>query len=145
MGDLFEALQAAVNMGEQPQDKAQKKAAPKSEKPVKATAKTTTAKPATAKTDTPKTNGGVKYVIPKEFKQAIEDYLTGRPDMTEKLKQTGKSVEKCCEYIYGRMLKRAQKERGGAMEMAYAIPRDEIYGMAVHYYDETDESLKSEK
>ena len=114
------------------------KSAPKTST-VKATAKTA------PKTDTPKTKGGAKYVIPKEFKQAIEDYLTGRPDMSEKLKQTGKSIDKCCEYIYGRMLKRAQKERGGATEMAYAIPRDEIFGMAVHYYDETDESLKSEK
>lgn len=139
--DFYKDLTAALrNSG------AAGQAAPKGDKQQEAP-NTSTAK-ATAKTapktDTPKTKGGAKYVIPKEFKQAIEDYLTGRPDMSEKLKQTGKSIDKCCEYIYGRMLKRAQKERGGATEMAYAIPRDEIFGMAVHYYDESDESLKKE-
>jgi len=142
--DLSAAIAAAANelqggTKSEPQGQPAKKSAPKTS----ATTKTATAKP-TAKADTPKTNGGARYVIPKEFKQAIEDYLTGRPDMAEKLKQTGKSIDKCCEYIYGRMLKRAEKERGGAMEMAYAIPRDEIYGMAVHYYDESDEDLKKE-
>lgn len=96
------------------------------------------------KTDTPKTKGGAKYVIPKEFKQAIEDYLTGRPDMSEKMKQTGKSIDKCCEYIYGRMLKQAQKERGGATTVGMYVAPEEIFGMAVHYYDETDEDLKKE-
>lgn len=135
--DFYKDLTAALrNSG------AAGQAAPKGDSN-KSAPKTSTAK-ATAKTDTPKTKGGAKYVIPKEFKQAIEDYLTGRPDMSEKLKLTGKSIDKCCEYIYGRMLKRAKKERGGAMEMAYAIPRDEIFCMAVHYYDESDESLKKE-
>ncbi len=142
--DLSAAIAAAANelqggTKSEPQGQPAKKSASKTS----ATTKSATAKP-TAKTDTPKTKGGAKYVIPKEFKQAIEDYLNGRKDMAEKLKQPGKSIDKCCEYIYGRMLKRAQKERGGATEMAYAIPRDEIYGMAVHYYDETDEDLKKE-
>lgn len=135
--DLTAALRNSGAAGQAAPKGDSNKSAPKTST-AKATAKTA------PKTDTPKTKGGAKYVIPKEFKQAIEDYLTGRPDMSEKLKLTGKSIDKCCEYIYGRMLKRAQKERGGAMEMAYAIPRDEIFGMAVHYYDESDESLKKE-
>lgn len=135
--DLTAALRNSGAAGQAAPKGDSNKSAPKTST-ANATAKTA------PKTDTPKTKGGAKYVIPKEFRQAIEDYLTGRPDMSEKLKQTGKSIDKCCEYIYGRMLKRAQKERGGATEMAYAIPRDEIFGMAVHYYDESDESLKKE-
>jgi len=160
--DFYKDLTAALrNSG------AAGQAAPKGDSN-KSAPKTSTAKTA-PKTDTPKTKGGakaasergqngtrsgsaereqarpkVKYVIPKEFKQAIEDYLTGRPDMSEKLKQTGKSIDKCCEYIYGRMLKRAQKERGGATTVGMYVAPEEIFGMAVHYYDETDESLKKE-
>lgn len=99
---------------------------------------------ATTKTDSPKTKGGARYVIPKEFKQAIEDYLKGRPDMAEKLKKTGKSIDGCCDYIFDVMRKRAEKERGGKSAVGmYAIP-DEIFGLACHYYDETEESLKKE-
>ena len=167
--DLSAAIAAAANelqggTKSEPQGQPAKKSAPKKS----ATTKSATAKP-TAKTDTPKEKGGakaasergqngtrsgsaereqarpkVKYVIPKEFKQAIEDYLTGRPDMSEKLKQTGKSINKCCEYIYARMLKRAQKERGGATTVGMYVDPNEIYGMAVHYYDESDEDLKKE-
>ena len=137
--DLSAAIAAAANelqggTKSEPQGQPAKKSA---------TTKSATAKPA-AKTDTPKAKGGAKYVIPKEFKQAIEDYLTGRPDMAEKLKQAGKSIDKCCEYIYGRMLKRAQKERGGATTVGMYVAPEEIFGMAVHYYDETDEDLKKE-
>lgn len=108
---------------------------------------TKTAKPATkatAKTDTPKTKGGAKYVIPKEFKQAIHAHLTGRADMAEKLKQKGKTIDGCCDYIFDVMRKRAEKERKGASAVGLYANPDEIFGLACHYYDETDEDLKKE-
>lgn len=108
---------------------------------------TKTAKPAakaTTKTDSPKTKGGAKYVIPKEFKQAIEDHLKGRADMAEKLKKTGKTIDGCCDYIFDVMRKRAEKERGGKSAVGLYANPDEIFGLACHYYDETDEDLKKE-
>lgn len=97
------------------------------------------------KTDTPKTKGGAKYVIPAEFKQAIEDHLKGRADMKEKLSKKGKSIDGCCDYIFDVMRKRAEKERGGKSAVGLYSNPDEIFGLACHYYDETDEALKAEK
>lgn len=97
------------------------------------------------KTDSPKTKGGAKYVIPAEFKQAIEDHLKGRADMKEKLSKKGKSIDGCCDYIFDVMRKRAEKERGGKSAVGLYANPDEIFGLACHYYDETDEALKAEK
>jgi len=97
------------------------------------------------KTDSPKTKGGAKYVIPAEFKQAIEDHLKSRADMKEKLSKKGKSIDGCCDYIFDVMRKRAEKERGGKSAVGLYANPDEIFGLACHYYDETDEALKAEK
>lgn len=99
---------------------------------------------AQAKTDSPRTKGGAKYVIPKEFKQAIEDHLKGRADMAEKLKQKGKSIDGCCDYIFDVMRKRAEKDRKGSNAVGLCADPQEVFGMAVHYYDETEEALKEE-
>lgn len=114
-------------------------------KPAQPTKPTNAAKPSdTPKTDTPKTKGGAKYVIPASFKQAIEKYLQGRSDMKSKLSAKGKSIDGCCDYIFDVMRKRAEKERGGKSAVGLYADPQEIFGMAVHYYDETDESLKEE-
>jgi len=112
-------------------------------KPVAKGSKPTTQ--ATTKTDTPKAKGGANYVIPAEFKQAIEVYLNSRPDMKEKLNAKGKSLEGCCDYIFDVMRKRAEKNRGGKSAVGLYAPPEEIFGLAVHYYDESEESLKAEK
>lgn len=120
-----------------------KKSAPKS-KTTKTTSKASSkASGTTQHTDTPKTQGGAKYVIPAEFKAQIEAYLYTRPDTD--MSKKGKSIDGCCEYIFGVMLKRAQKARDGKSAVGMYAPPDEIYGMAVHYYDESDEDLKNEK
>lgn len=99
---------------------------------------------AAPKTDTPKVKSGAMYVIPKEFKEAIENYLNGRPDMVDKLKAKGKSIDGCCDYIFDVMRKRAEKNRGSNRVVGMYVNPDEIFGMAVHYYDESEESLKEE-
>ena len=132
--DAFKAAAAAEVQG----SAKKQEAAPKSEPKTKAA-------PKSEHKDTPKTKDGAKYVIPASFKQAIEAHLKGRADMAEKLKRKGKSIDKCCEYIYGVMLKRAQKERNGSSVVGMYSEPDEIFGLAVHYFDESDESLKSEK
>ena len=148
MTNLLDALKAAT-AGAQSEPKQPETRNLKPETKAKPKLKTTTKAQATetktqAKTDTPKTKGGAKYVIPKEFKQAIEDHLKGRPDMVEKLKQEGKSIDGCCDYIFDVMRKRAEKERNGKSAVGmYATP-DEIFGLAAHYYDESDEDLKKE-
>ena len=96
------------------------------------------------KTDTPKTKGGAKYVIPAEFKQAIEDHLKGRADMKEKLSKKGKSIDGCCDYIFDVMRKRAEKNRGGKSAVGLYANPDEIFGLACHYYDDSEEDLKEE-
>lgn len=92
-----------------------------------------------------KQKGGASYVIPKEFKQAIETYLNSRADMKAKLSAKGKSLDGCCDYIFDVMRKRAEKNRGGKSTVGMYVDPQEVFGLAVHYYDETDEALKSEK
>ena len=139
--DLNAIKAAAAKMQEQ---QAQSKTTTKTTEPK---GKTTTGAKAKAapKTDTPKTKGGAKYVIPAEFKQAIENHLQGRADMKEKLSKKGKSIDGCCDYIFDVMRRRAEKERKGASAVGLYADPQEIFGLAVHYYDETDEALKAEK
>ena len=73
------------------------------------------------------------------FKAAIETYLKGRPDMAGKMQTKGKSIDGCCAYIIGEMRKRAKGSQ------ALAVTDEEVFGLAVHYYDESDENLKKEK
>ena len=147
MGNLFDALQAAANLNVQSEQSTQTKTITKTE--AKPKLKTTTKAQATekktqAKTDTPKTKGGASYVIPKEFNQAIEDHLKGRADMKDKLTKKGKSIDGCCDYIFDVMRKRAEKERNGKSAVGMYAPPEEIFGLAAHCYDESDEDLKKE-
>ena len=97
-----------------------------------------------ANADTLKSKGGASYVISAESKQAIENYLSGRPDMAAKLKAKDKSIDGCCDYIFDVMRKRAEKSRGGKSAVGMYVAPQEVFGLAVHYYDESDESLKAE-
>ena len=141
--DLNAIKAAAAKMQEQ---QAQSKTTTKTTEPKGKTTTGAKAAPKSApKTDTPKTKGGAKYVIPAEFKQAIENHLQGRADMKEKLSKKGKSIDGCCDYIFDVMRRRAEKERKGASAVGLYADPQEIFGLAVHYYDETDEALKAEK
>lgn len=66
-----------------------------------------------------------------EFQQVIKAYLDKRAQedalFADNYAKPGKSIEKCCNYIL-----RQAKKRGNAV----AMPDDEVYGLAVHYYDE---------
>lgn len=105
-------------------------------------AKATKSTKATKHTDTPKVSGGAMYVVQKEFKQLVEDYLKTRPDVNTT--KAGKSIDKCCEYIYKLMLNRAKKNRGGRMEVGIFGKDEELQSLIVHYYDESDDDLKKE-
>lgn len=73
------------------------------------------------------------------MKTAIKDYLENRARtdelFAEKYANPEKSIDECCEYITGEAYARAKD--GMAV-----ISDEEVYGMAVHYYDEEDIEIR---
>lgn len=65
------------------------------------------------------------------FKEAIKSYLDERAKTDELFAKSytkeNKNIDECCAYIMGEA-----KKRGNAV----AISDAEVFGMAVHYYDE---------
>ena len=66
-----------------------------------------------------------------DFKNVIQSYLEERAKSDElfavSYKKPGKSIGECCDYIIGEA-----KKRGNAV----AMTDNEVFGLAVHYYDE---------
>lgn len=75
---------------------------------------------------------------PNDFKQIIKAYLDERAEADELFAKAyakeNKSLDECCSYIMGEA-----KKRGTAV----AMKDDEVFGLAVHYYDE--DNLKVSK
>lgn len=69
------------------------------------------------------------------FEKAIKEYLDQRAAQDEQFAVTyakeGKSIEECCKYINGEVSKLI--ENG---ESCVPMQDADVYGMAVHYYDE---------
>lgn len=69
----------------------------------------------------------------KTFKEAIRSYLDGRAGTDELFAKSyakeNKNLDECCSYIMGEANKRGN---------AVAMTDEEVFGMAVHYYDEDD-------
>ena len=67
-----------------------------------------------------------------EFEKTIKAYLDNRASSDELFAKSyakeGKSIQECCRYII------AEVRKSGRLGFA----DDEIYGIAVHYYDEDD-------
>lgn len=74
------------------------------------------------------------------FENAIKEYLDARAKedvkFAEKYSDEKKSIEECCRFILGEMRKKAKSGMYGATDA-------EVFGLAVHYYDEED--IKVEK
>lgn len=74
----------------------------------------------------------------KEFEEAIKKHLEGLAERDELFRavfaKEGKSIEECCRYILAEARKRGT---------AVAMSDEEVYGLAVHYYDEDDLSVPS--
>jgi len=66
----------------------------------------------------------------KTFQDTIEAYIKSRIDVIEN-KHPDKSIEGCCKYILSTVKKSGCE----------GFTDDEIYSMAVHYYDEPNEAL----
>lgn len=86
----------------------------------------------------------VQCVTDPNMVSAITNYFYTRPDMLPKLANPKKTVEGCCQYIIGKMKKIAERQRNGASVVGLFRENSEIYGMAVHYFDEPDETLAKE-
>ena len=75
----------------------------------------------------------------KSFNNIIADYLNQRatedPLFAPKVANPKKSVDECCRYILGEA-----RKRGTTVAMSDA----EVFGMAVHYYDEEDIKVEKE-
>ena len=69
----------------------------------------------------------------KEFKEVIKAYLDKRAQEDELFAKAyakeGKSLDECCKYIMSEARKYAEGN-------AVCVPDAEVYGWAVHYYDE---------
>ena len=69
----------------------------------------------------------------EQFKQTISAYLKQRASrdkqFARKLKDPNKNIDDCCTYIINQVRKQGT---------AVALCDEEVYGMAVHYYDESD-------
>lgn len=73
------------------------------------------------------------------FELTIMAYLDKRASEDELFSKAyakkTKSIERCCLYIIGEAQKKQFDTKKGKMA---ALPDAEVYGMAVHYYDEDD-------
>lgn len=61
----------------------------------------------------------------------VGNYLLGREDIQGNLQKPNKSLKECWDYIVSEARK---KQQGGCA----CLSDDEVYGMAVHYFDEDD-------
>lgn len=79
--------------------------------------------------------------LPDPLQEQVQAYLDKRaaedPQFAEKYANPKKSIAECVKYLYGEAYKRAAGGR-----CCYISP-DEIYGLAVHYYDEEDIKINS--
>lgn len=76
----------------------------------------------------------------KEFEEALRTYLdkvtATDSALAAKYQLSGKTIGGCARYIINEMEKEAQQARQGRSCVALAKTDAEIYGMAVHYFDE---------
>lgn len=78
----------------------------------------------------------------KSFEDAIKTYLDKLSKTDELFAKTyskkGKNIKECCNYIMGEAKKAA---KGGT---SIALSGEEVYALAIHYYDEDDISAPDE-
>lgn len=79
-----------------------------------------------------------------QFERAIKAYLDDRaandPLFAQSYANEKKNIQECCKFIMGEACAIAKKMDGGK---GAGMTDDEVYGLAVHYYDEADIKIKS--
>lgn len=75
----------------------------------------------------------------KAFKRAIQTYLGNRAATDELFAKSyakpGKNIDDCCQYIIGEARKRGSN--------AVVMSDDDVYNLAIHYYDEDNIKISS--
>lgn len=78
-----------------------------------------------------------------DFEKAIKAYLDKRAAEDELFAKSyakpNKSIEECCKYIEAEACDRVANKSGA---QSYGMTDEEVYGLAVHYYDEDDIKIK---
>ncbi len=81
-----------------------------------------------------------------QFEQAIKAYLDERaaidPQFAAKYANEKKSIEECCKFIEAEVCDLIANKSGA---QSYGMTDIEVYGLAVHYYDEADIKIKTLK
>lgn len=69
------------------------------------------------------------------IKKFLDNYIQQDPDpeFIDKYNNPKKSIAECCKYI----MKEVEKSRKSG-ERCVAVADEEVYGLAIHYYDEED-------
>lgn len=78
-----------------------------------------------------------------QFEATIKTYLDKRAAEDEQFAQSyakpNKSIEECCKFIEAEACDLVANKSGA---QSYGMTDDEVYGLAVHYYDEDDIKIK---
>lgn len=78
-----------------------------------------------------------------QFEHVIKAYLDERaandPLFAKSYANEKKSVEECCKYIMGEACHNAISVDGGKAD---GMTNEEVFGLAVHYYDEADIKIR---
>lgn len=77
----------------------------------------------------------------KKFQEHIKAYLDERaandPMFAKSYANEDKNIEDCCRYIIGEVFQKAIDIANGKAKSG-AMPKEEVYSLAIHYYDESD-------
>lgn len=78
-----------------------------------------------------------------KFEESIKAYLDKRAAEDELFAKSyakpDKSIEECCKFIEAEACDRVANKSGA---QSYGMTDEEVYGLAVHYYDEDDIKIK---
>lgn len=67
----------------------------------------------------------------------VVNYLLSRTDMNDKYLNEEKSLKQMIQFIRREIRKQAEVEK----EQEYFVEDEEVYSLAIHYFDETNENL----
>lgn len=74
------------------------------------------------------------------IKTFLDQFASEDKEFANKYANPNKSIEECCKYIFQEVEKGRKKS-----ERCVGVPEDEVYGLAIHYYDEEDIKVEGPK
>lgn len=78
-----------------------------------------------------------------QFEHAIKAYLDDRAEKDSLFAQSyaneKKTIHECCKFIEAEVCDRVKNKKGA---QSLGMTNEEVYGLAVHYYDEADIKIK---